>query len=87
MKPKKYMKKPVVIDAIQYSASRVGDLLDFVPNDILYYCPHENKYYIRTLEGNHMIIEGDYVICGVAGEFYSCKPYIFEQTYEEVDEV
>ena len=42
------------------------------------------EYYIRTLEGNHHISHGDYVIKGVKGELYPCKPDIFEMTYEPV---
>lgn len=41
---------------------------------------------IPTLEGDHLAIEGDYVIRGVQGEFYPCKPDIFEATYEPVEE-
>lgn len=41
---------------------------------------------IETLEGPHIARVGDYVIKGVAGEFYPCKPWIFEQTYEKVEE-
>lgn len=37
---------------------------------------------IKTLEGNHLANIGDYIIKGVAGEFYPCKPDIFEKTYE-----
>ena len=42
--------------------------------------------FIKTLEGNHLASVGDYIIKGVQGEFYPCKPDIFEQTYEEVQE-
>lgn len=41
---------------------------------------------IRTLEGNHLCNIGDYIIKGVQGEFYPCKPDIFEETYEVVDD-
>jgi len=37
------------------------------------------------LEGEYILTEGDYIICGIKGEFYPCKPDIFEQTYEKVD--
>ena len=47
--------------------------------------PGENLY-IATLEGNHAITFGDYIIQGVQGEIYTCKPNIFELTYESVDE-
>ena len=39
---------------------------------------------IKTLEGNHLARQGDYIIKGIKGEFYSCKPEIFEATYEKV---
>ena len=80
----KYRKKPVVIEAIQYSKERVGDLQDFVPIDMLYYNPEDNEYYIETLEGNMRITEGDYIIKGVNNEYYPCKPDIFEKSYEEL---
>ena len=41
---------------------------------------------IRTLEGEHFVLDGDWIIQGVAGELYPCKPDIFEQTYERVEE-
>lgn len=41
--------------------------------------------YIDTLEGGHTVCPGDYIIKGVQGEFYPCKPDIFEQTYEAVE--
>lgn len=93
----KYRKKPVVIEAFQYD----GDLMDsdgafYVPTwavnafheGVLYYdnlngVPAE--LYIKTLEGIHHVSVNDYVIRGVQGELYPCKPDIFEQTYELVD--
>nr|DAX37694.1 MAG TPA: PGDYG protein [Caudoviricetes sp.] len=44
------------------------------------------ELYIETLEGTHHVSVGDYVIQGVNGELYPCKPDIFEKTYEEVKE-
>lgn len=46
-------------------------------------CPNY-KPYIKTLEGKHFISPGDYIITGIKGERYPCKPDIFEQTYEPV---
>jgi len=83
---KRYRKKPVVIEAVQYKKGRIGDTLDFVPQDLIYYSPKENEYYIRTLEGDHQCSEGDYIIKGVAGEFYPCKENIFLQTYDFVEQ-
>lgn len=44
---------------------------------------HEHGW-IDTLEGGHIVCPGDWIITGVAGELYPCKPHIFEQTYEPV---
>lgn len=46
---------------------------------------NENTITIRTLEGDMTARKGDWIICGVAGEFYPCKPDIFEATYDPVD--
>lgn len=47
--------------------------------------PRDGRMVIATLEGGHWVNLGDYIIRGVQGEFYPCKPDIFEQTYEQVD--
>lgn len=46
--------------------------------------PRDGRLIIATLEGAHWADVGDWIICGVAGEFYPCKPDIFDATYEEV---
>lgn len=46
--------------------------------------PSDGRMIIATLEGGHWVDRGDYVIKGVVGEFYACKPEIFLMTYEEV---
>ena len=79
---KKYVKKPIVISAIQYT----GDVsvLHELKND--YNAPieidHIDGHGVLTLEGKMFISEGDYIIRGVDGEFYPCKPSIFEKTYD-----
>ena len=83
----KYRKKPVVIEAVQWSGNNLNEILDFMkdkqPN---YYEDDEKKLLtIQTLEGNMIASVGDYIIKGVKGEFYPCKPDIFEQTYEVVE--
>ena len=64
MKIKKYVKKPVVVEAYQT----------------------DREITIHTLEGDLMASVGDYIIIGVNGEKYLCKPDIFKKTYEEVKE-
>lgn len=90
----KYRKKPVVIEAIQWNGINLEEVKIFVGKDLVYdICdtawevgkgkPHVSMR-IHTLEGDHECTEGDYIIKGIQGEFYPCKPNIFEQTYEEV---
>lgn len=83
----KYRKKPVVIEAVQLKEDclNIGEIQDFVPEHLIDFNCYKNEYYIRTLEGDQFITPGDFVIKGVAGEFYPCKPDIFEQTYDPVD--
>ena len=75
----KFRKKPVVIEATQWF--KVGDH-PAVKTDFLF----EGKPYIHTLEGPHLVTPGDWIITGVKGEHYPCKPDIFEATYEAVNE-
>lgn len=82
----KYRKKPVVIDAIQWTGANRQDMIDFIPEDLILtaidsWVPFE----VGTLEGSHVASVGDYIIRGVAGEYYPCKPAIFEATYECVE--
>ena len=87
----KYRKKPVVIDAIQWNGDNLTEIKNFVDEKVLL-CDypigkHEQvELRIETLEGDHLVTKGDYIIKGVKGEFYPCKPDIFEQTYEMVGE-
>lgn len=83
----KYIKKPVVIEAVQYTGLNVREVCDFVNFAIREYLPGSKDSYImiQTLEGDMKANRGDYIIKGVNGEFYSCKPDIFEKTYEKID--
>jgi hypothetical protein len=75
-----YRKKPVVIEAVQVLGFNHDDVMAFCPGIIADGC---TKYLIQTLEGNMLAQRGDWIIKGVKGEFYPCKPDIFEATYEE----
>jgi hypothetical protein len=81
----KYRKKPVVIEAIQFTGKNDAEIMEFCPvaRDPVDYKPN---LIILTLEGEMLVSVGDWVIKGVAGEFYPCKPYVFEETYEPVEE-
>lgn len=81
---KKYRKKPVVIEAVQFTGNNVDEILEFAKDS--FNNPSTSEIVIPTLEGNMMVSIGDYVIKGVNGKFYPCKPDIFDKTYEEVVE-
>ena len=76
----KYRKKPVVIEATQWFKN--GDHPAVVNLDVL---PTENGW-VETLEGGHVVRPGDWIITGVKGEHYPCKPDIFAATYQMVEE-
>lgn len=82
----RYVKKPIAISAVQLKkdGSNIGEIQDFVPQDILGFDVEKNQYFIKTLEGDLFITLGDYIIKGVQGEFYPCKPDIFKQTYDSI---
>ena len=84
-----YRKKPVVIEAVQYTGQ--GSHHEFPPglcrnlwSSCGFDCPDDWKPHIHTLEGRMTVKNGDWIIKGVKGEFYPCKPDIFEATYEPV---
>lgn len=77
----KYRKKPVVIDAIQFTGN-FGELEDFVGGDANF---KNGEMVIATLEGAMRVSLGDWIIKGVKGEFYPCKDDIFALTYDPVE--
>ena len=90
MNAAKYRKKPVVVEAVEFSPES-----GLSPEDIAAWCggklsyrnasvAHEAELRIKTLEGTMTASAGDFIIKGVNGEFYPCKPDIFEKTYEPV---
>lgn len=83
---KRYRKRPVVIEALQFTRNTTAsEVWGFCPDAEYHVIPYEGRWMeIRTLEGTHRADEGDYIIKGIAGEFYPCKPDIFAATYEEV---
>lgn len=77
-----YHKKPVKVEATQFNGGVVGEY--FIGWKIQ---EDEKGQYlvIQTLEGDHRANVGDYIICGIMGEYYPCKPDIFKKTYEPVE--
>ena len=74
---KKYRKKPVAIEAVQWVGNNLSDIETFIGRNVK---NKETTIVIRTLEGDMEASIGDYIIKGVNGEFYPCKPDIFDKT-------
>lgn len=89
----KAKKKPVIIEYVQWTGENISEIMSFcgsAAHDIyqinLANMPIEYSLIIKTLEGNMRADPGDYIIKGVHGEFYPCKPNIFKETYETIDD-
>lgn len=82
--PNRYISRPVVIEAIQYTdIDVVDDIILFGGGEI--YVNDSGRLAIDTLEGTMTAAIGDYIIKGTSGEFYPCKPDVFELKYEMVE--
>lgn len=79
----KFRKKPIVIEAEQFFEKDGVDGVKMIVEHVLGYSIL--KYFIDTLEGRMQVKDGDWIITGIAGEKYPCKPDIFEKTYERVE--
>ena len=77
--PKSYTKKPVTIQAIEWTGDNETVITEFVGAGLRNW---EGELFIKTLEGEMHASIGDFIIKGVGGEFYPCKPDIFAQTYD-----
>ena len=81
----KFRKKPVVIEAIKWTGGNKTELLKWM-RQLNATDAKASELTIKTLEGGLHASIGDWIIRGVKGEFYPCKPDIFEQTYELVED-
>jgi hypothetical protein len=85
----KYRKKPIEIEAIQFTRINWDEIKEFT-NNTAHTISIEKRIngkctcIIPTLEGQHIANEDDYIIKGIKGEFYPCKPDVFELTYEKI---
>ena len=95
----KYTKKPVEIEALEWTGQNHRDMFNFLydgenpdqrslqtigKNFYISHGEHMGGLTIKTLEGEHIATIGDYIIKGIKGEFYPCKPDIFKLTYDKV---
>lgn len=92
-----YRKKPVVIEAFQMTRAKRDDnsewpgwlheafQREYYEDRSLYCKDGGENLFIRTLEGDHLVSWDDFIIQGVQGELYPCKPDIFHLTYEKVE--
>lgn len=80
----KFRKKPVVIEAIQWDGEMqtFEAIADLGAADVIGWGKNDGCIHIATLEGTMLAERGDWIIKGVRGEFYPCKPDIFDVTYE-----
>jgi hypothetical protein len=89
MQPATFRKKPVVIEAMQFDGTpECAEVICAWANRhgaTVWIAEREPKLTVQTLEGNMTASLGDWIICGVKGEFYPCKPEIFEATYEDTE--
>ena len=85
----KFVKKPVVVEAYQFDGN-IRSIDNFPISEVgKFKVSSENGQYcliIPTLEGEMKALSGDWIIKGVQGEFYPCKPDVFEKTYELVEQ-
>lgn len=95
-KPGWYRKRPIAIEAMRYTGENWPKIAAWVqpgikpdrlpPGWSLRKARGVVSLVVATLEGDHMALPGDWILRGVAGEFYPCRPDIFARTYEAVTE-
>lgn len=89
MSVKRYRKKPVEVTAVQWNGDNYQEIVDFFGSSNSWRVSQnvsKKTLNIHTLEGTMIATSGDYIICGVHGEFYPCKPDIFSKTYALVED-
>ena len=84
MAPRSFRKKPITIEAIQIEEDSVLEIVEWMNSATVGWQTNPPIIWIDTLEGRMTAEDGDWIIKGVAGEFYPCKDSIFIRTYQEV---
>ena len=86
---KRFVKKPIMVEAVQFTGSNYDECFDFmdtfVAKNEVSRNFRESIIRIHTLEGTMIASKNNYIIKGIRGEFYCCKPDIFKAIYEEVE--
>lgn len=84
---KQYRKRPIIIRAVKWTGDNFDEICEFVKDQPVTLYKNDFGFIrllIETLEEDICAEVGDYIICGVHGEYYSCKPDIFSETYEVI---
>lgn len=81
---KKYTKKPIEVEAIQFFEENLEDVFNFLGDFPHKYFASEKMILIYSLEGNLLAGQGDYIVKGIYDEFYLCKQDVFQKQYLEV---
>lgn len=83
----RFRKKPVVVEAVQWTGKNHNEIKTFAQESTrtVDFYDDGSVLVIHTLEGDHVASVGDWIIRGVHGELYPCKPDIFAETYEQED--
>jgi len=85
---KKYRKRPVIVEAVQFTGNNVDIIKEWVSKkelDTVKTYPESSSLFIYTLEGIMEARVDDWIIKGINGEFYPCKPDIFKNTYDKYE--
>lgn len=82
----KYIKKRVQVTAVQWDGRNFDEISKFSNGEVSLLSENSDKLVIHTLEGEMHASKGDYIIKGVLGELYPCKPEAFKKTYDKVEE-
>jgi len=80
----RYLKRPIIVSAIQFTEANTEIIREFTGQRLSAFHRKNNKFYINTLEGMMLVNVGDYIVRGVADEYYCVREDIFNMTYEEV---
>lgn len=80
----KFRKKPIVIEAAQWDGENFSSIAELAINGSRIVKKEKTSLFIKTLEGTMEARKGDWIIKGINGEVYPCKPDIFEKTYEKL---